>query len=130
MVMKKKGYVRVEVDGIQYTLDEEIPMDKNVKHDINIIVDRLVMKESIKTRLADSIETALELGNGIIIIEILEEGEVLYVDIPERDYVLLKKELLDMLSEGELSLLEEIATIKRKKNPAWGLVESLITESK
>ena len=59
-----------------------------------------------------------------------EEGEVLYVDIPERDYVLLKKELLDMLSEGELSLLEEIATIKRKKNPAWGLVESLITESK
>ncbi len=78
MDLKKKGYVRVEVDGIQYTLDEEIPMDKNVKHDINIIVDRLVMKEGIKTRLADSIETALELGNGIIIIEILEEGEVLY----------------------------------------------------
>ncbi len=76
--LKKKGYLRVEVDGIQYTLDEEIPMDKHVKHNINVIVDRLVMKEGIKTRLADSIETALSLSNGIIIVEILEVGEFLY----------------------------------------------------
>lgn len=76
--LKKKGYLRVEVDDIQYTLDENIPMDKNVKHDINVIIDRLIMKNGIKTRLADSIETALELGNGMINIEVIEKGNFLY----------------------------------------------------
>jgi excinuclease ABC subunit A len=76
--LKKQGYLRVEVDGIQYTLDEDISMDKNVKHDINVIIDRLVMKKGIKTRLADSIETALELTDGIVLIEILESGEQMY----------------------------------------------------
>ena len=77
--LKKQGYVRVEVDGIQYTLDENIPMDKNVKHNINVIVDRLVMKEDIKTRLADSIETALDLTEGIITIEVIgNEEEQIY----------------------------------------------------
>ena len=73
--LKKQGYVRVEVDGIQYTLDEEIPMEKHVKHTIKVIIDRLVMKKDIKTRLADSIETALNLADGIVIIEILGEKE-------------------------------------------------------
>ena len=76
--LKKQGYVRVEVDGIQYTLDEEIPMEKNVKHHINVIVDRLVMKDDIKTRLADSIETALELTDGIVFVEVLNIGEQIY----------------------------------------------------
>ncbi|MHA1830486.1 MAG: excinuclease ABC subunit UvrA [Candidatus Helarchaeota archaeon] len=76
--LKKQGYVRVEIDGIQYTLDEEIPMEKYVKHTINVIVDRLVMRQNIKARLADSIETALELTEGIVIIEILGEGEQIY----------------------------------------------------
>ncbi len=76
--LKKQGYVRVEVDDIQYTLDEEIPMDKNVKHNINVIVDRLIMKSDIKTRLADSIETALELTDGIVIVEVLDIGEQIY----------------------------------------------------
>ncbi|MHA1297310.1 MAG: excinuclease ABC subunit UvrA, partial [Promethearchaeota archaeon] len=76
--LKKQGYVRVEIDGIQYTLDEEIPMEKHVKHTINVIVDRLVMRQNIKARLADSIETALELTEGIVIIEILGEGEQIY----------------------------------------------------
>ena len=76
--LKKQGYVRVELDGIQYTLDEEISMDKNVKHNISVIVDRLVMKSDIKTRLADSIETALELTEGIVIIEVLDIGEQIY----------------------------------------------------
>lgn len=73
--LKKKGYARVEVDGIQYTLDEEIPMDKNVKHTIKVILDRLVMKQGIKTRLADSIENALNLAEGTINIEVLGEKE-------------------------------------------------------
>jgi len=76
--LKKQGYVRVEIDGIQYTLDEEISMDKNVKHNINVIVDRLVMKNTVKTRLADSVETALDLTEGIITIEIVGNGENIY----------------------------------------------------
>ncbi|TFF95039.1 MAG: excinuclease ABC subunit UvrA [Promethearchaeota archaeon] len=70
--LKKQGFLRVEIDGIQYTLDEEISMDKNVKHNINVIVDRLVMREDIRTRLADSIETALGLTEGLVMVEILE----------------------------------------------------------
>lgn len=76
--LKKQGYVRVEVDEIQYTLDEDISMEKNVKHNINVIVDRLVMKNDIRTRLADSIETALKLTDGIVIVEILNIGEQIY----------------------------------------------------
>jgi len=76
--LKKQGYVRVEIDGIQYTLDEEISIDKNVKHNINVIIDRLVMKKDIKTRLADSIETALDLTEGIIIIDLVGEEEQMF----------------------------------------------------
>ncbi|MFX1287571.1 MAG: excinuclease ABC subunit UvrA, partial [Promethearchaeota archaeon] len=60
------------------TLDEEISMEKNVKHNISVIVDRLVMKGDIKTRLADSIETALELTDGIVVVEVLNIGEQIY----------------------------------------------------
>jgi excinuclease ABC subunit A len=76
--LKKQGYVRVEIDGIQYTLDEEISMEKNIKHNINVIIDRLVMRGDIKKRLADSIENALELADGLVIIEIIDEGEQIY----------------------------------------------------
>jgi excinuclease ABC subunit A len=76
--LKKQGYVRVEIDGIQYTLDEEIPMEKNVKHNINVIIDRLVMKSDINTRLADSIERALELTDGIVIVELVDKEEQIY----------------------------------------------------
>jgi len=76
--LNKQGFVRVEVDGIQYTLDEDIPMDKNVKHSIKVIVDRLVMKGNIKARLADSIETALDLTDGVIIIENVGEKEYIF----------------------------------------------------
>ena len=76
--LKKQGYVRVEIDDIQYTLDEEISMDKNVKHNINVIIDRLVMREGIKTRLADSIETSLDLSEGLVIIEVIGSKEQVY----------------------------------------------------
>ncbi len=76
--LKKQGYLRVEIDGIQYTLDEDISMEKNVKHNISVIVDRLVMKSDIKTRLADSIETALELTDGIVVVEVLDIGEQIF----------------------------------------------------
>lgn len=76
--LKKQGYVRVEVDGIQYTLDEEVEMEKNVKHNINVVIDRLVMRKDIKTRLADSIENALDLAEGLVIVEVIDEGEQIY----------------------------------------------------
>jgi len=76
--LKKQGFVRVEIDNIQYTLDEEISMDKNMKHNISVIVDRLVMKKDIKTRLADSIETSLNLTDGIVSVEVIDEGEQIY----------------------------------------------------
>ncbi|MBQ4317077.1 MAG: excinuclease ABC subunit UvrA, partial [Clostridia bacterium] len=63
---RKSGYVRVRVDGIMYDLSENFSLDKNIKHDIDIIVDRLVMRGDIRSRLAESIETASKLANGII----------------------------------------------------------------
>ncbi len=76
--LKKQGYVRVEIDGIQYTLDEEISMEKNVKHNINVIIDRLVMRKDIRTRLADSIESALDLTEGLVIVEIVGKNDQIY----------------------------------------------------
>ena len=72
--VKKDGYVRVRVDGKIYDLEEELSLDKNRKHTIEVVVDRLVLKEGIKTRLADSIETALKVGEGIV--NILRQGQV------------------------------------------------------
>ena len=66
---KKSGYVRVRVDGSLYELTEEIKLDKNIKHNIEIIVDRLVVKEGINRRLTDSIENVMELANGLMIVD-------------------------------------------------------------
>lgn len=70
---KKSGYVRVKVDGEIYTLDEEIKLDRQKKHDISVVVDRLVIREDVKTRLTDSIETALKLADGIVTIVINDQ---------------------------------------------------------
>ena len=68
---KKSGYVRVRVDGSLYELTEEIKLDKNIKHNIEIIIDRLVVKEGINRRLTDSIENVMELANGLMIVDII-----------------------------------------------------------
>ncbi|MBP0966701.1 MAG: excinuclease ABC subunit UvrA [Oscillospiraceae bacterium] len=75
---KKSGYVRVRVDGIIYDLSEKIKMDKNKKHSIEIVVDRLVVKESIRSRLADSIETATALTDGLVLFDIVGGEEQLF----------------------------------------------------
>lgn len=75
--LKKAGYVRVQVDGIIYSLDEEINLDKNLKHNINVVIDRIILKESAISRLTDSIETAVKLAEGLVIIE-TENGQTLY----------------------------------------------------
>ena len=68
---KKSGYVRVRIDGNLYELSEEITLDKNIKHNIEIIVDRLVVKEGIEKRLADSIENVLHLAEGLMVVDII-----------------------------------------------------------
>ena len=68
---KRSGYVRVQVDGNVYELSEEIPLDKNVKHNIEIIVDRLVVKEGIEKRLTDSIENVMDLAEGLMIVDVI-----------------------------------------------------------
>lgn len=67
--MRKEGYLRVQIDGKVYGLEEDIRLDKDIRHDIDVVVDRLVMKEGIKRRLADSIETALKLADGLVAIQ-------------------------------------------------------------
>lgn len=69
---KRSGYVRVIVDGNMYELSEEITLDKNIKHNIEIIVDRLVVKEGIQKRLTDSIENVLELAEGLMIVDVAD----------------------------------------------------------
>ncbi len=68
---KRSGYVRVRIDGSLYELTEEIKLDKNIKHNIDIVVDRLVVKEGIQRRLTDSIENVLELAEGLLVADII-----------------------------------------------------------
>ncbi|MDQ0178333.1 excinuclease ABC subunit UvrA [Bacillus chungangensis] len=76
--IKKQGYVRVRIDGTMHDLSEEINLEKNRKHSIEVIVDRIVIKEGIASRLADSLETALALGDGKVIIDVIGEEELLF----------------------------------------------------
>lgn len=76
--VKRQGYVRVRVDGEMRDLEEEIELEKNKKHSIEVIIDRIVVKEGVEARLADSIETALRLGEGNVIIDVIGEEELLF----------------------------------------------------
>ena len=68
----KSGSVRVRIDGNQYELSEEIKLDKNIKHNIEVIVDRLVVRPGIEKRLTDSIESTMSLGNGLMVVDVLD----------------------------------------------------------
>ena len=74
---KRSGYVRVRIDGNLYELSEEITLDKNIKHTIEIIVDRLVVKEGIQKRLTDSVETVLKLAEGLMTVDVID-GEPIH----------------------------------------------------
>lgn len=75
---RKSGFARVEIDGIIYDLNEEIKLDKNIKHTISVVVDRLIVKEGIQKRLNDSIETALKLADGLVSIKQVDGETTLY----------------------------------------------------
>ena len=76
--LKREGFTRVRVDKESRTLDEEIVLDKKYKHDIDVVIDRLVMKDGIRSRLADSVETALKLAEGTVVIAVVDGDELPY----------------------------------------------------
>ncbi len=75
---RRGGFARVRVDGVLYDLDEEISLEKNKKHTVEIVVDRLVLNGDIHTRLADSLETALELTGGLVTIDVVDGEEIMF----------------------------------------------------
>lgn len=75
---RRSGYVRVRIDGNMYDLSEEIILDKNKKHNIEIVVDRLVIKDGIKSRLTDSIETVMSLSGGMLAVDVIDGEEMLF----------------------------------------------------
>ncbi len=76
--IKKQGYVRLRIDGEMYEINDEITLEKNKKHNIEVIVDRIVIKEGVEARLSDSLESALKMGDGKVIIDIIGEEELLF----------------------------------------------------
>ena len=75
---RKSGYVRVMIDGSLYELSEEIQLDKNIKHNIEIVVDRLVIKDGIQKRLTDSVESVLNLSEGLLIVDTMDGGTLTF----------------------------------------------------
>ncbi len=76
--IRKSGFVRVRIDSVIYDLSENIKLDKNKKHNIEVIVDRLVIKDGIKSRLADSIETATKLSDGLLVVDVIGGEELMF----------------------------------------------------
>lgn len=76
--IKKQGFVRVRVDGEMMDLSEDIELEKNKKHSIEVVVDRIVVKEGVSARIADSLETALGLGEGKVLVDVIDEEELMF----------------------------------------------------
>ena len=76
--IKKEGYVRIRVNGEIIDLDDNIELNKNKKHTIEVVIDRIVMKEDIAARLSDSLESALRLADGTVLIDVIDGEEFLF----------------------------------------------------
>ncbi len=76
--IKKEGFVRLRVDGVMHEVSDEILLDKNKAHSIEVVVDRIIVRDGVTSRLGDSIETALKLGNGKIIVDIIDQEEIVF----------------------------------------------------
>ena len=75
---KKSGYIRVEIDGVIYNLDEDIKLEKNIKHNISVVIDRLIVKPDMGKRLNDSLETAIKLADGLVSVEVVGGSSTLF----------------------------------------------------
>lgn len=78
LIISKEGFVRVRVNGENYEVSDDIILNKNQKHNIEVVVDRIVIKDGIESRLADSIETAVKLSDGLVIAQIIDGEEILF----------------------------------------------------
>ena len=76
--LRRDGYVRVRVDGIQYELSEEIKLEKNKKHTIEAVVDRLIVRQGVNKRLTDSLETAMKVSGGLVVIDVIDGQEMMF----------------------------------------------------
>ncbi|MCF6463839.1 excinuclease ABC subunit UvrA [Clostridium sp. Cult1] len=76
--IKKEGFIRVIVDGEMYEITDDINMEKNKKHDIEIVVDRIIVKEGIERRLTDSLETGLKLADGLVIVDVIDKERIMF----------------------------------------------------
>ncbi|HHW15334.1 MAG TPA: excinuclease ABC subunit UvrA, partial [Firmicutes bacterium] len=76
--IRRQGFVRVRVDGVIHEVTEEIELEKNKKHSIEVVVDRLVLRPDLRPRLADSLETALRLGDGLVMVDVVGEGDLVF----------------------------------------------------
>ena len=81
---RKAGYTRIKIDGEIHDLEEEFNLDKQIKHSISVVVDRIVLKDGVNTRLSDSLETALKIGNGLVIADFSGEEELFPHSTPVR----------------------------------------------
>src|SRR5690606_10545938 len=79
--IKKEGFVRLRVDGEMMEVTDEIELDKNKKHSIDVVVDRIIVKDGVETRLTDSLETALKLGHGRVLVDIIGKVELLFSEL-------------------------------------------------
>lgn len=77
MQLRKHGFQRVKIDGLVYEIEDLPPIDKNKKHDIEVVVDRLVMEEGIQARLTESVESALKIGEGLLLVDLIEKEEII-----------------------------------------------------
>jgi len=77
---RRSGYVRVRIDGNLYDLSEDIQLDKNIKHSIEVVVDRIVVREGIEARLTDSIENVLELADGLLLVDVIDGDPIMFSD--------------------------------------------------
>ncbi len=108
--VRKEGFVRVLIDGESHDLAEDIELDKNKKHSIELVVDRLIVREGIESRLADSLETALKMAEGLVIVEVLEKGRLVFSE---------------KLACSDCSIaIEEISTRMFSFNSPFGMCET------
>ena len=104
---RRAGFARVRVDGNMYDLSEEINLEKNIKHTVEIVVDRLVINDTVRGRLADSIETALAQANGLVVIDVIG-GEPMMFSLPRARHLRRGADPADVQLQQSLRCLREV----------------------
>ena len=123
--LRAEGFGHVKVDGKLRRLDEEITLDKKFKHDIAVVVDRLVMKADLRKRLADSVETAVALAEGLVEVELVDSGEI--STYSERFRVSRPRSQPDRVGAADLQLQlssRRLSAVHRSRASRWRSIPS------